>query len=98
MAFARLIGVLAVVARFDNGFLGISGILRQALATGLKKLSSSVLLKSKIFLLVFSKGSLISSELAWVVDNPMKPAIRTKLIKLFKFFFHAYNMFFKITY
>ena len=50
-----------MVARFEIGFLGISGTFLQAFATGLKKLSSKVLLKSNIALFVFSNGSFSES-------------------------------------
>ena len=37
IALAKLIGVFAVVAKLERGFLGMSGISLQPLATGLKK-------------------------------------------------------------
>jgi len=61
IALARLIGVFAVVARLERGFLGKSGTFLHPLAIGLKTLSSKELLKSKMALLVFSNGSFSES-------------------------------------
>jgi hypothetical protein len=61
IAFAKLIGVLAVVARLERGSLGKSGTFLHPFAIGLKTLSSKLLLKSKIALFVFSNGSFSES-------------------------------------
>ena len=83
IAFARLIGTLAVSARLVRGFLGISGSFLQPLATGLKKYSSNFSLNLNIARLVPSNGS-FSPPLFERDLFGMLPRIRTSRAKKLK--------------